>query len=278
MRRVGLDMLTAYGMSPLDHLALAAKLGCSHISIGLAPVPWQAPFFAPWSLRDDNQLQQDLVAMMKDLTTCIAHVEGFAVKPGANVESYGADLDIVAALGVKVVSSVCMEPDRMRALDQFSLMADMVAERGMMLHLEFAPPHPLNTLEKTQAFLKELQPHRIKLVIDAMHFFRSGATLADLAKISPSQIGHAQLCDVPLRPSTANYYEEACFERRIPGDGDLPLVDFVKLLPRTTPIGLEIPMRRFASSRQQLESAIIRAVNETDALLASVDCSDPLAR
>jgi len=39
------------------------------------------------------------------------------------------------------------------------------------------------------------------------------------------------------------YMEEALHERRAPGDGDLPLRDFLQAAPRDIPIGLEIPIR-----------------------------------
>lgn len=267
MRRLGLDLQTVFGMPPVEHIALAASLGCGHISTGLAPVPWQAGFFEPWSLRDDKQLRIETRAAVDDLAITISQGEGFAVRPSIDVKSYAADLDILADLGAKAISSLCLEPNESRALDQFGKLAEMVAARDMRFHVEFAPPHPLNTLEKLQAFLKKLGQHPTRLVIDTMHFFRSGATLDALASIPSSQIGYVQLCDVPWAPSSDDYYQEACFERQVPGEGELPLAAFVKLLPDNVLIGLEVPMQSLASSKSDLEGAVTRTVNAGRALL-----------
>jgi hypothetical protein len=40
-----------------------------------------------------------------------------------------------------------MEPDASRAVAQLALLAEMAAQRGMELTLEFAPPHSINTGE-----------------------------------------------------------------------------------------------------------------------------------
>ncbi|MDB5973090.1 MAG: Xylose isomerase domain protein barrel [Hydrocarboniphaga sp.] len=74
----------------------------------------------------------------------------------------------------------------------------MAAERGIGLVLEFASPHPINNLQAALAALRHIARPNAQLVIDAMHFFRSGATVADLAALAPGVVGHVQLCDVPL--------------------------------------------------------------------------------
>ena len=71
---------------------------------------------------------------------------------------------------------------------------------------------------------------------------------ADLAALDPAVIGHVQLCDVPMPAQIESYMEEALYERRAPGDGDLPLADFVELVPEDVPIGLETPIRSEAEA------------------------------
>jgi sugar phosphate isomerase/epimerase len=72
--------------------------------------------------------------------------------------------------------------------------------------------------------------------------FRSGAQVADLAALDPALVGYAQLCDVPWVSKLASYADEARYERLPPGEGELPLLDFVSVLPRDVVVGLEIPM------------------------------------
>jgi sugar phosphate isomerase/epimerase len=152
----------------------------------------------------------------------------------------GAEMDIMAELGARGLGAVSMEPDAPRALDEFAVLAEMAHARGMLATIEFAPIQVINSLAGALAIVRHVNQPHFRLLIDAMHFFRSGGQLAELAALDPALIGYAQLCDVPL--SGEDYMNEAMFGRRIPGEGELPLAEFVAALPQEIPIGLEIPM------------------------------------
>jgi sugar phosphate isomerase/epimerase len=108
----------------------------------------------------------------------------------------------------------------------------------------------------------------VTVVIDAMHLFRSNGTLEALRLVPPQQIAYAQLCDVPLHPRHDDYLKEACFERRIPGEGGLPLAEFCAALPRDIVIGIEVPMLAVAQQPDGLSTAVSRAVAAARRLLA----------
>ena len=241
MSRLGIDMQTVFGLPPVEHVELAAHLGCSHISTGLAPVPWQFKRFPAWSLHDPKT-RRDMKAAMRDLDVTLSVVEGFAVRPQGDAQDRAADLDLAAELGAERASTVCMEPDKARGLDQLAILAELTAQRGMRLTLEFAPPHAINTLEGAVSAIQTIGSPNIRLCIDAMHFFRSGATIARLASLDPKLIGYAQLCDAPKIGDGGEYYQEACFNRKCPGEGELPLGDLLRALPDDLPIGIEAPM------------------------------------
>lgn len=241
MKRLGIDMQTVFGMPPVDHVKLAAELGCGHVSTGLAPVPWKLERFPMWSLHDADTRREMIVAM-RDLGITLSAVEGFAIRANAHVGDRAADLDVAAELGAKRVNSVCMEPDLARGLEQLAILAELAGQRALTLTLEFAPPHTINTLAGALSAVRAVGSPNIRLVIDAMHLFRSGGTIADLVAIEPTLIGYAQFCDVPSTSKDGNYYNEACFDRKCPGEGELPLDAFVRALPRDVPIGIEVPM------------------------------------
>jgi len=102
---------------------------------------------------------------------------------------------------------------------------------------------PLDIVLVNTAAGKAVGNPNFQLLIDTMHFFRWGATAADLAALDPAIIGHIQLCDVPMPAIVESYMEEALHERRAPGDGDLPLVEFLAQVPRDVLVGLEVPIR-----------------------------------
>lgn len=267
--RLGIDAQTVFGMPPLEHVDLAANLGCGHMSTGLVAIPWRQQRFPAWSLRDDVYLRRELTAALRDRGITISQAEGFSVRPTTNVADYIPDLDIFAELGARRASGICTEQDTSRALDLLATLADLTAERGMGFTLEFAPPHAIGNLGEAHAALVALQKSNVRLVIDAMHFFRSGGTIAQLRALPPDLIGYAQLCDVPRLPPHDDYLKEACFERRAPGDGELPLSEFCAALPATVEVGIEVPALEHAREEIQLRDFVKRATASARRLLAS---------
>jgi sugar phosphate isomerase/epimerase len=162
-----------------------------------------------------------------------------------------------------------MEPDLERTKDQFALLAEYAQQRGMSATMEFAPPHPVGNLAAALAVIKHVNQANFQLVIDAMHFFRSGGSVAELTALDARYIGYAQLCDVPTTPLIQDYMQEAMFNRLVPGDGELPLAEFVRALPRNVPIGLEIPMRAQAERGVSPYERLLPAVMAANALLRS---------
>jgi sugar phosphate isomerase/epimerase len=81
------------------------------------------------------------------------------------------------------------------------------------------------------------------VLVDAFHFDRSGSRLEDLAKVAPSRLRYAQLCDVagPRPADMVEILRQARNERRFPGDGDCDLPGLLRGLPADIPLSLEIP-------------------------------------
>ncbi|MBW8785627.1 MAG: sugar phosphate isomerase/epimerase [Novosphingobium sp.] len=247
MNRLGIEMLTLLGMPPVEHVRLAGELGCVGISTGLSQLPL-AMFgyagFAPypaWSLEDDPALRRELKATLADTGVSIELGEGIGVRPAADVRDRASALDMMAELGAKRINAVSMDPDVERTHDQLALLADMVIERGMAFTIEFSPSLSTNSLRSALAALEHVGRGRCRLLLDAMHFFRTGATVADLRALDLDLIGYAQLCDAPLVSPGTSYMQESMFARIVPGEGDLPLRDWIAALPADVPIGLEVP-------------------------------------
>lgn len=244
--RLGIEMLTLMGMPPIEHVRLAADLGCVSISTGLTGLPASmidgGALYPAWSLETDAVLVRELKAAMRDTGVGIGLGEGFRVRTDGDVRDRAAGLDLMADLGARRINAVSTEPDLARTYDQLGFLADMVIERGMVFTIEFAPPNAINTLAGALAAVEQIGPGRVSILFDAMHFFRSGATVIDLAALDPLLIGYAQLCDAPMiAPDGLTYMQEAMFERMLPGEGELPLRDWIAALPADVPISLEVP-------------------------------------
>jgi sugar phosphate isomerase/epimerase len=269
-QRLGIDSQTVFGLSPPDHLALAAQLGCGHISIGLEPVPWKLADVEPWSLRTDRTLRSQLGRVAADSGVRLAVGEGFAFRKNTQAFDFRADLDIMAELQVESVSTCGLDPASESFLEQLAIFADLTMERGLGLLVEFAPPHALPDFRSALAAVMHLDRPHVSLVIDSMHFLRGHNTIDELLAASPRWIGRAQLSDAVLNAPPKDYIQEACFERLLPGAGDLPLLALIDALPAETQIGLEIPNRARASDRANL----VRFIGEAVALTAALCSSD----
>lgn len=270
MRRLGIDRLGLFGMPPAELVTLAADLGCASVGIGLAPTPGYNPDDHPdWSLRDDAALRRETVAVCRDRGVAIAIVEGFAVLPGQDVRRFAGDLDLVAELGCGRINVVSIGKDMHQAIDGFGTLSELAAERGLLVSAEMGSLGPLDRVGPALAIVDAVARANFSLLIDSMHFFRLGNTLADFAALDPALVGYVQLADAPWAPRFATYLEEAMYERLAPGEGELPLAGFVSLVPDGVTLSLEIPMRTLAEQGVGPRERTRRCVEAARRLLAA---------
>jgi sugar phosphate isomerase/epimerase len=267
-RAVGIDFISFMGLPPVQSVALAAELGCQHISIALAPMPGNPPRYPQWSLREDAGLRRELIAAQRDYGVAISLGEGYLVWPGTDIREAAADMELMRELGIPIANIVAVDPEWNRSIDQLAAFAEMATASGLQATLEMMPGMLIGDLDKAVAAIKEAGKPNLRLLLDSMHVFRSGASAADVAKLDPELIGYVQLCDVPLVSKYESYGEEARFERLPPGEGELPLADFIKALPPHLMLGLEIPMRAKAEAGLTPAEVLAPAVAAARALLA----------
>lgn len=259
-----------FGMPPVGHITIAAELGCANVSLGPSPVPWKLDRFPAWSLLEDANLRRETRAALRDTGVSFALADGFTIRPTTEASDRAVHLDMVAGLGARRICAVSMESDAERALDQMAILAEMAAERGMDFAFEFAPPHTFGTLDAAYRAVKKVGRPNTTLLIDTMHLVRTGSTVADLARIPREAIGYIQVSDAPLLSDGPDYYEEACFERMLPGEGEIPLQDILAALPHDLPVGLEVPMQSALLAADDLRIPLGRIVEAGKRLLAEL--------
>ena len=271
MDRLGIEMLSVFGLPPVKHVELAADLGCRHISSGLTSFPYDPPFYPPFSLRDDPALRREMIAAMRDRGVSISLGEGMSVRGGMEIRDKSADLAIMEELGVTRVNTVSLDPDLGRSIDQFGILAEMAAERGIETTVEISPGTTIGDLDTALYVVKAVGRSDFRILVDTMHLVRSGSGADDLATVDPDVIGYIQISDAPLVPVIDDYMAESMFERRIPGTGELPLSDILAVLPRDLVIGLELPIRSAMQAGVPLSTQLGKAVQATRDLLAQID-------
>ncbi|MBW8753588.1 MAG: TIM barrel protein [Sphingomonadales bacterium] len=245
--RLGIEMLTLLGMPPVEYVKLASELGCVSVSTGLSGLPltmFGIDDFAPypmWSLRDDAALRRETIAALRDTGVRIGLAEGFSAKADADVSAFAADLDLFAELGALRLNAICMEDDMAMATDQLGKLAEMAAQRGMVFTIEFFPSEGINSFERVLQVVDGIGGGKAKVLLDSMHFFRTGGTLDKLRAAGTDVVGYVQLADAPDRPPGESYMMDAMFARDVPGQGELPLRELIAALPADMPISVEVP-------------------------------------
>lgn len=267
MDRIGVECLSTLGLGPVEHIRIAGELGCGHVSLNLSGSANRLPPYSEFSVRDDAALRRDIAAELASSGVRLSLLEGFAILPSTELD-FEAGLDIAAELGARAICVVSMDRDLDRTCAAFARLAELAAERGLIATTEVGAG-VLRNLSRSLTAVEAVAHPWFGLLVDTMHFFRSGSTAADFAALAPPTIGHIQLCDVPMPARIESYMEEALYERRAPGDGDLPLADFLAHVPPNVPIGLEIPIRSEAEAGVPPRERFGRCVEAARRLLPS---------
>jgi sugar phosphate isomerase/epimerase len=269
MNELGLEHQTVFGLPPIEFVHLAADLDCKFIAIVLDQGPYNPHSYAPYSLRDDRALRRRMVSALRDRGVSIALGEGIYVHSGSDIRTSATDLDIMAELGVAMINTVTMDPDLSRSFDEFALLAEMTAERGMETTVEFAPSLTIPDLDAALAAVRYVDRPDFRLLIDTMHLARAGNTASDLAAIDPGLIAHIQLSDNTLA-QRGSVYREDSIDRMVPGEGELPLREILAVVPAEVVIGLEVPMRSRAEAGVATEERARQCVEGARELLAAI--------
>jgi sugar phosphate isomerase/epimerase len=245
VRSLGLDVLSVFGMPPVPLVNLAADLDCQSLSLTTFIGDYNPHGYPAFSLTGDAGLRRETKAAMADRGVRLHGVEGFFVFPGQDIRERQADLDAFAELETPRLVTISFDDDRSRSFDQFAYLAEMADERGMEVLVEFVPILPIADLATGKEAVRHIGRSNVSLMLDALHWFRSGLTVEDAKALDPALVGCIQLCDAPMVP-VIDYGTEAAVERRAPGQGEFPLREWLDALPKDKPVTIEIPQASLA--------------------------------
>ena len=146
-------------------------------------------------------------------------------------------------LGAQHVLCVGNDTERGRLRDNFGRLCEAAGGLGLSVGLEAitycAVATPADALELVRASGQA----NARILIDALQFFRSGATCDQIGEIDQTLIEYIQICDAPSAApqSLEARRREARTARLLPGDGELPLRELLSKLPLDLPLAVEAP-------------------------------------
>lgn len=267
MTGLGIDYISVFGLPPVRFIELAAELGCDSVSLGLNLMDYNPEGYARFSIRDDKALRGEMKAALTANGVHVALGENLPVIPGTDsMDDWRASLDVLGELGTKRINSVSFETDFARNVEQYGRLAEVCGEYGIVPLIEFVPIFAIADLPTAARVVEAVGAPNLGLIIDTMHCGRTGVTADDLRALPAERIGYIQLCDAPLR-SDADYMDEAMHERQAPGEGELPLAEYLAAMPGDVRVSLEIPQRSLAEAGQGPRERLAHCVERARGLL-----------
>ena len=265
MADLSLDSLTLTDTEPAELIRSAAAAGFDLVTLWV-----QAPPLYPKALLTPAKETECLTAL-RDTSLRVPSLEVFDLASVSAVESYRPALELGARLGGQTALAInYSNADRAETAATLARLAEVAAEYGLGVNLEPIAGGHTSTLPEGEALI-HASGADVGILFDVWHTVRAGGSVADLAKIDMARIRHVQIND-GLLATPASIGLEAISERLYPGDGEFPLADYLRALPKGLPIGIEAPSVRRAqagvsAAAQALEAmaSLRRALTEYSA-------------
>jgi len=216
-------------------VSIAAKVGYSHVGLRLVPVAGQ-PYLHPL---DPAAIEKRLA----DTGLGVLDVEVFRLEAETKVAGYEEALAVSARLGASQILVHGADENEARLIDSFGRLCDLAGKYKLGVNLEPMPWVAISTVAKAKRILDGARRQNGAYLPDAIHFFRADNRLEELRGMP---MNYVQFCDARAgRPADMQeMIRQARFDRLPPGEGALPLKDFLREIPQQLPIGLEVPMTR----------------------------------
>jgi sugar phosphate isomerase/epimerase len=266
---LSIEFLTTLGLPPLKVIELAADLGCRHLSMALRANPFNPEGYPPFDLVSDSLMRAEIVAALRDRGVSVSLGEGCMLSAGTTARAVAeAHFATMHDLGIRRINLVSVDPDLGRTFDHYAEFCQLASAAGFEeVVCEFAPVLSLKDLQLALDVVRHVARPDFRLLVDTMHLGRTGGTAADIAAVDPQLIGYVQIADARASGDLAGYAQEALCDRMTPGEGELPLSEFLAALPRGRVYGIEVPQLARAKAGERIESIVRSIVERTRSLL-----------
>lgn len=240
-RPIGLAHFSAIDLPPAELVSAAAGAGFDAVGLRLFPAFPGAPCYA---VPQGSDAARELRLRLDDTGLEVFDIEFVVLDAGFQPRSVLPVLEDAAALGAQRLSVCGQDSDRARLTDNFAALCAVAAEVGMSVDLENMGWRPVRSVADSLDVVQACGAANAGILIDALHLFRNGGTVEDVAAIPAGLVRHAQLCDLrgPDPETDEDRIQEARAGRFAPGAGELPLTGLVAALPGDARISVEVPL------------------------------------
>ena len=250
---VGIDHLTMLDVSPPDLVTIAGEAGFDSISPRVAAA---SPDEEPWSMTPGSPMLEETARRLDDTGVRVLAVEVIRIGPETTRADYEPALEAGARLNARYLTVNGDDPEVERACETFTALVEAARDYRIQPLIESIPYTQVSNLDDAVYIAGRSGGGGV--LLDSLHFQRSGGQLDQLRTLDPSLLAYAQLCDGPLAPPSGlprpdelprgqstdgtDLQLESRAMRMLPGDGELPLAEFLAALPTELPLSVEAPV------------------------------------
>ena len=231
--------LTVLQCSPPEMITIAARTGYQFVSLRMTAV---TPHEKIYPLMTDRTLMKETKNHLADMGIRVHDIELVRLDPETEPESYRSFLEAGSEPGARAVIVQLPDPEKGRAIDRFARLCDLAQPFGLTVDLEFLPWTENKDLKAATAIISAADKPNAGILVDTLHFSRSGSRLEDLRSIPREWFHFVHLCDAPadVPIATDELIYTARAGRQFVGQGEINLHDILVSMP-TVPYSLEIP-------------------------------------
>ena len=226
---------------------MAARTGYRTVGLRLIAVTDTTPGYP---LMHDPAMMRDTKAALADTGVGVLDVEFVKITPGLDVPCLEPFVAAGAELGARYVITAPYDPDLARLADRLGAVSDLCARYGLRAVLEFFPWTAVPDLGTAVQVVEAAGRADVGILVDTLHFDRSGSTVEQLARVPPRRLPFMHLCDAPVQASytTEELLHAGRAERLPPGEGEIAIRSILEHMPPGIPIALEVPMTALTRS------------------------------
>lgn len=248
--------------TPLELVETAARAGFDFGGMWIEPGEWT------------SATTRAVATRLRDTGLRLLDVEVVWIKPGPANPDHVQIINIGAELGARNVLCVSSDPDRAATRDKLARLIEHGTANDIRVNLEFGLFTEVKTIQQASALLAEIDDPSAGLLVDSLHWRRSGGTLGDIGAIPARWLSYAQLCDAPLAGADPDdpeaILDEAIDGRMAMGEGGLPLREILERLPAGLPIAIEERSKRLREAFPDLNDRARAVARTSRAFFAAI--------
>ncbi|MGR3911506.1 TIM barrel protein [Burkholderia sp. SR8] len=262
MNQLSIANLTVGGGNPVELIEAAAAAGFGKVGLVLRTATTKA---LQYEIVGRPEVMREVKAASRANGVSVFDVEAFTLTPSADLASYESVLATGAELGATHISAIGAEIfnagprfSEQERIDFFGRLCDAAAGFGLHVGVEFMLYRDVSTLGDTLALLAAAGRQNAGVILDVLHFHRSGARPEELDTVPDDRFAYVQLCDAGQdAPPVDGLATEARTARLHVGSGVIPLDAMLDRVPEHMQLVIETPVKADAAlnCHQKVERA-----------------------